>query len=305
MNRLLKFNFNVRQICLTAYKGLFLLKHLIVQPLSKEEIIDLFKNDEFAPFDISAENLRVILNSLKELGCKIPKPDLKNDYKYVLEKNPFSLNLTKEEVKLINRLRKNLKVDLDTVLGLNSFINTLCLNIADSEIKESLKNHNYLTEIKPSLIGELKKCCESKSNVILDYISGRKLTKLEMQTYFLKYEKGRLYVWGYSPKYDDISYLRVDKIKGITATDKNFFKNYDNFTIRYKMYNPNYILEEYETEVERKENEIIIDYQVQNRFSAIQKFLEKGSDCKIISPKSFKTEFIQTLKLIKEGYKNE
>lgn len=70
MKALKKVNFNVGQICLTAYKGLFLLKYLIAKPLSKDKIINLFKNDYFAPLDISSENIRVIINSFKELAYR-------------------------------------------------------------------------------------------------------------------------------------------------------------------------------------------------------------------------------------------
>ena len=63
-------------------------------------------------------------------------------------------------------------------------------------------------------------------------------------------------------------------------------------------------LEENETLIENNENYLMIEYKVENKFKAVQKFLELGCDCKIISPDSFKKEFISILKSIKEVYKN-
>ena len=70
------------------------------------------------------------------------------------------------------------------------------------------------------------------------------------------------------------------------------------------MFDKNYFLDENESLVEKNDDEMIIDYKVENKFQAIQKFLELGCDCKIISPKSFKKDFVKTLKSIKEVYKN-
>ena len=170
---------------------------------------------------------------------------------------------------------------------------------------ENLKNYNILTDINPDFIKKLKECCNNKSIVILEYVSGKRLTKFEMETAFLKYEKNRLYIWGYSNKYNDFSYLRVDKIKSFEIIDKMPQKSHETGTIRYKMFNREYSLEKTETLVEKNENELIIDYKIENKFRAVQKFLELGSECKIISLESFKQEFILTLKEIRGGYEND
>ena len=307
MKNLERVIFNVKLICHSAYKGLFLLKYLLVKPLSKEEIFEVFKSDDLAPQDISTENIRVILNTLKGFGCKISKPLSKNDNKYELLEHPFCIKLNKKEIKLINKFRKNpaCKNTLDYALGLNSFVNTMCLMIQDNETKEALQNRNLLPEINISLINRLKQCCENKSTVLLTYLSGKKLSELKMETSFLKYEKDRLYVWGYIYKYNEIAYLRADKIKDIKIISNTQKPKEDLGTIRFKVFYPNYIVnEEVEKIVEEKENEITIDYKIENKFKAIQKFLEMGDNCKIISPESFKKEFIQIVKKIKEGYKN-
>ena len=131
------------------------------------------------------------------------------------------------------------------------------------------------------------------------------MSEFEMITSFLKYERDRLYVWGYSTKYKDFSYLRMDKIKSLKVLDKSSEKIYNNYCIRYEMFNKNYNPEENEIIIEEKENSLIIDCNIESKFYAIQKFLEMGCDCKIISPEPFKQEFLSTLKSLKEVYSDD
>ena len=304
MNSLRKVDFNVKYICLTAYKALLLLKYLIVQPLNKQEIFEIFENDEFIAQPLSSESLRVMINSLKELGCKISRPNPKNNYKYELLENPFSLSLSKDEINLIRRFRKKLvgKKDWHDILNTNSLIDKIALAVDNKEIKEFLENQKLLPEIDKTLISDIQKCCENKSTVLFEYLSGRKISNFEMITSFLKYERDRLYVWGYSKKYKDFSYLRMDKIKSFKILDKPSEKIYNNFSVRYEVFNINYNLQDNENLVERKTNSLVIDYNIENKFHAIQKFLEMGCECKIISPESFRQEFLLTLKSLKEVY---
>ena len=126
-----------------------------------------------------------------------------------------------------------------------------------------------------------------------------------MIPFFIKCEKDKLYVWGYSTKYEEISYLRIDKIKSFEIKEKSTNNIYKNTIIRYEMYDLNYELEPNEICVGKTDKSIIIDYISENNFNSIQKFLEKGSDCKILEPATFKKEFISVLKSIKEVYQNE
>ena len=307
MNKVRKVDFNVKYICLTAYKALLLLKHLITRPLNKELIFNIFDNDDFVSQPVSSENLRVMINSLKELGCEISRPNPKNNFYYELLKNPFSMNLTKEEINLLGKFRKKIigQNDYKDVLNTNSLFDKLCLAIDDEQTKEKFKNLKLLNDVSANLIEKVQQCCENKNTVIFEYISGKKLSEFEMITSFLKYERDRLYVWGYSQKYKDFSYLRMDKIKSLRILDKSAEKIYNNYTIRYEVYNKNYHLEKNEELMEEKDNSLIIDYKTENKFRAIQKFLEMGNECKIISPDYFKNEFISTVKSINEVYNDE
>lgn len=302
MNKPKKLNESVKHICCTAYRSLFFLKTLIKGPCNKEEFNDFFKNNLFCNQELSTEMFRVMFHTLKELGCEISST--KSNHRYELLYNPFSLKLNKNEINLINNLRKNFvkNNDLELSLHTNSLINTLSLVISDENTKESLKNYNILTEIHPRLIFQLKKYCKTKDKILLEYLSGTKIIEIELEASFLKLERDRLYLWGYSYKYKDYSYIRVDKIKKIKVVSKGENKEKTPVKILYRLYDLSYIAKENEKILKKDMNSLIIEYKIENKFKAIQKFLELGNTCEIISPNNFKNEFIQTIKNIQKVY---
>ena len=306
MGELKKNEFNFNYICVTAYRVLLLLKFLMVKSLTKQEIIKFLSEDEFVIQTINADTIRTMLNSLREVGCDFSRPTKTNGYKYKLIKNPFSLKLSESEIKIFNKFRKKIdsQRNINEILNLNSFIEKLCLIIDDENTIESLKSKGLLAGSNSDLIKQINICCKNKSRVIFKYLSHKRISDFEMITSFMRYEKDKLYVWGYSLKYNEFSYLRVDKIKSFEIKEKYTKENYKSLIIRYEMYDLNYELEPNEILVKKTDKSIIIDYKSESKFHSIQKFLEKGSDCKILEPSSFKEEFISVLQSIKEVYQD-
>lgn len=307
MNKLKKTDFNFNYICATAYRVLLLLKFLTIRGLTKQEITKLLAADEFVIQKINSETIRSMINSLKSVGCEISRPAKSNNYEYRIIKNPFLLSLSDNEIKLINKFRKKTlsKNDWKDIININSFIDKLCLVIDDKEIKEKLKNNKLLAEVDYSLIKRISICCKNKSRVIFKYLSHRKISDFEMITSFIKYEKNKMYVWGFSTKYNDFSYIRLDKIRSLEVKEKFSQKIYNKSVIRYEMFDKDYELEENEILVKTTDTSMIIDYKYESEFHSIQKFLEKGDTCRIIAPDLFKNKFISVLKSIKGVYKDE
>ena len=307
MKKIKKTDFNFNYICATAYRVLLLLKFLMVKGLTRKEIIECLEKDEFIVHKVNSEIIRTTLNSLKDVGCEISRPCKKNGFEYRLIKNPFSLKLSEAEIKLLNKFRKKsaIKNDLNEILNINSFIEKICLIIDDEDTIESLKSKGLLADADTDLIKQINICCKNKSLVVFKYLSHKKITDFEMVTSFLKYEKNKLYVWGYSTKYNEVSYIRVDKIKSFSVKEKFSQRDYEKSIIRYEMFDLNYELEPNEILVSKTDKSMIINYNAESKFHSIQKFLEKGSNCKILEPDSFKKEFISVLKSIKEVYSND
>ncbi len=304
MENLQQIDFIKKPVCLTAYKTFLLLKFLLRSPLEISKIIELFEKDPFIEDPLSIPNLRYLVKSLREIGCKIHKPILINNKKYILGENPFLITLDEDEIKLICKFKKNPyeKNDWKTILYTNSFINKICLIFNNKKDIHKLKNTDLLSTIDPKLIFDIEEFCKKRSTVVFKYHSGIRLCNMELVVSFLKYEKDKLYVWGYNPHFDDFSYLRVDKIRSYKVYKEYSPKILNGKVVRYKMFNKNYILNDNEVLIEDQPDGLIIDYKIGNNFHAIQKFLELGPNCKILSPESFKEDFLETLKLTKMRY---
>ena len=302
MNNLKKVEYNPKQVCTSAYKVLLFLKLLIFSPMSFEEINEFFQKDEILNTSVTKENLNIFRKTLKFFGCKINKPVLFNKFKYSLEECPFLVTLDKEEIDLINKFRQNPyeKNDWKTILFFNSFINKLCLVINKKSHIEKLKNCNALSNIDSNMVLELNECCKKRNFIVFRYKSGIKINNIEMATSFLKYERDKLYIWGFSPIYNDFIALRADKILSYKVYEEHSPKILHGSVIRYINFNKDYVPDENESFIEETPEGLIIDYKASNNFFAIQKFLEMGCDCKILSPEYFKRDFVNAVKSIQK-----
>ena len=121
-----------------------------------------------------------------------------------------------------------------------------------------------------------------------------------MATSFLKYERDKLYIWGFSPIYNDFVALRADKILSYKVYEEHSPKILHGSVIRYINFNKDYVPDENESFIEETPDGLIIDYKASNNFFAIQKFLEMGCDCKILSPEYFKRDFVNAVKSIQK-----
>lgn len=299
-----KSEFNLRYICLSAYKVLLLLKFLLYSPLTVQQIFEIFEKDAFVNQQPNKNALRLFSKSLRKIGCKIEKPTILNKNRYILNENPFLIDFNEDEINLLNKFRNNPyeKNNWKSILNSNSLINKICLIINNKSTIEKLKSENSLSQINPDTILELNELCKNRKTALFRYFSGLRLCNFEMITSFLKYENDKLYIWGFSPIFQELSYIRVDKIKKISTFDVISPKITNKEIIRYKIFNKNYIPNENEYIVEKTDEYLVIDYKILNYFHTIQYFLEKGDECKIISPEAFKSDVISIAEEIKKGY---
>jgi predicted DNA-binding transcriptional regulator YafY len=138
--------------------------------------------------------------------------------------------------------------------------------------------------------------------------------RLEFIPNYISLENKKLYLWGYNKKYNNHSYLRIDRIRKINLID--FFSQEKTqipaccggIIVKYRLKglsallyidNPNEIIIEKNQEPEYS---ITIKETVNNKFNFFQKVLSYGTDCKILSPKEIQIDFLNTLKKIKSEY---
>lgn len=304
----------------TGYRALFLLMKLLESPKTRDEILECFEKDIVIKSDLSKDTVTNTVNALKKAGCVISRPTQRTKNKYVLKSHPFSLCLSKENVEALLALRESIVTlcDWELLLHLNHLYAKISKLAPDNESRKRLLYEHPLKNINQKILKELLINASIKKHIVICYDSpeyGEE--ELYYTPEYVTFENRKLYIWGYNKKYEDFSYLRIDRIKkmnlmnflGENPEAEDFEK--PAIVARYKLKGLSammYIEETYEVIEEENPDEeypLTIKAVVNNKFNFLQRILAYGPDCLLISPSEIKEELLVKLKNIKKEYKGD
>lgn len=301
----------------TGYRALFLLLKLLESPKTRSEILECFKQDSVINSELTKDTVTNTINTLRKAGCVISRPNQRTNNKYVLTYHPFLPTLNEEQVNAINSIRQSVvdSGDWELLVSLNNFCFKLANLIPDISLKNNLLFSHPMRNINMKLFHELSNCCKEKKEINIKYFSSK-----NGEEYFsfipelITLEFGNLYVWGYSKKYKEYSYIRVDKIRAIGFSNFPYTRNNINdyeierFDVEFVLQGLSALLYEENSEdivVENIDNnKIKIKTSVNNKFSFYQKILSYGKDCEIISPDFARREILSIVQDMKKRYEN-
>lgn len=298
------------KIVLTGYRMITILKLLISGAKSTDEINTIFKNDSYIKKSVSNDMICLYINTLRQIGCDISRPSKSNNYKYVLNSHPF-------EFKISNKNSESITFILESLIRTDNweflidvcelFKETQALSSKDSDTN-FLRVISDILKIDKNLIKKLDYYCKKERLLLLEYNStSSELKKIKIIANKLFLENSKLYLWGYNQDLQEMQYLRIDRIKDIKLISIKDVKveNKNLRTAKYKLINEsarNFTPDENQKIIEKKENEIIIEEILTNKFKFIQKALLYADECIISEPSEIKEEIIQTLKELLSTY---
>lgn len=293
----------------TAFKTLLIFSLLIEAPRSYQDIIDYFESHDFINEKIAIDTLRVYINSLKRAGCVITKTKRAEGSKFVLVSHPFELTITDEQIKSLSKIYKGISktLDISELILLEKFLRKLDANIKNEKLTNTLAKVSILSGLNVKLLEDLFSCCRRKNQIVLSYNSPRSSnTKVEIICEKLGLENGKLYLYGTNLKHKQSSYFPVsriiciDEIKLIKTEDIKL----EELIVRYEIKSdyPELQLKEFEKLISTDNNKTIIEATHSNKFVLTQRILSFGSECKVLEPKSFVNEIVDTLKTMRAGY---
>lgn len=298
-------------ISLTGYRILFVLKLLLEQGRSVDELITLLQSNKYTNKSLSKDTVRIALNTIKSAGCKLSRPVKTNGFKYEVISHPFGLFLSDSETEFLFKLRQKIaeNISWEEILELNQlyekfFALTFNENQKLNEI-ETRPFANINNEVLNILINN--KLENKKINLIYNSPKNGE-ENLDVIYKKLKYNNEKLYLWCYIYKYKVNNYLNLEKVKSINSISvEDYYENNNTYEVIYKIYGESALTfqkKDYETIIEKTQDYITVKASVINDFWFIQRILLFGSDVKIISPEAFKEKMIDKIKQIKAGYKN-
>lgn len=118
-----------QNINISAYRVLFILLVLVrYRSLNLLELNRLLYENAMIGRGYNSDTLTKYINTLRELGCRIPRSTNRNDYSYELLKSPFPLTLEPAEVLVAKKLLAVLERQSDESLcqDYRAFLNALC-----------------------------------------------------------------------------------------------------------------------------------------------------------------------------------
>lgn len=293
----------------TALRSLFLLKLLIKRPMSSNEMKKILLKMPIFGSKISNDTILLTINNLIYAGCEIEMPSLKNSMKYSLISHPFKVDFDKDFPKIFNKIRNDLTeiVDLETILSLNNFYKKIADFTESDEVKRFFSNNAPLKGIDFELLSEIKKYLNKGYVLNLEYNSPNEgLENFEIIPEMLKYQDKRLYLWGYSLKHKNESYIRVDKIKKINSVNIKKMEQKPVFlTVKYKINRKIENLLDINDKIkiiDKTPSEIMLEEVVTNEFNFLQKISSYTIDAKILEPQSMVEKYLYLLRSIKGRY---
>ena len=159
----------LRQISLTGTRALLMVGLLMKAPRSLEDLRKAFIDLKIMEPEHSDDILRIDLNTLRTMGCEISRSSAKTGFKYVLQKHPFSLNITEEDVLLLKKIYKKIKDNsgISLLLKYDELFKKLAFHVANDEIREKLYGISVLKYFDVEKLNVLKNDCDNNSILTL------------------------------------------------------------------------------------------------------------------------------------------
>jgi predicted DNA-binding transcriptional regulator YafY len=290
---------------------------LLKSPKTRDELLDCLKKDIILKNECSKDSITNTINALRKVGCVISRPSLRTKNKYILKSHPFTKTLSKENIDALLTLRESITSlgDWQLLININNLYKKIANITTDKDSYEQLVYNHVLKNINLKILQELLISINLQKNLQITYYSPENgEERLEFIPNYISLENKKLYLWGYNKKYNNHSYLRIDRIRKINLID--FFSQEKTqipaccggIIVKYRLKGLSallYIDNPNETIIEKNQEpefSITIKETVNNKFNFFQKVLSYGTDCKILSPKEIQIDFLNTLKKIKSEY---
>lgn len=296
----------------TGFKSIIIFSLLLEGPKSYQELRAAIENHEYLHESVSIDTLRIYLNSLRKIGCKISKYTKDGITRYSIDSHPFELKITKEQAQSIIKVFKAIyqSIDISDLLSLQKFFDKFSNFITNEDLKIKLKNISPLHNINPEIIQDLMTYSGSNTEIIIYYnslTSGKKNINIIVDK--LEVSNGKLYLYGISSEHKNYSSFLVSRIIKITGINlKKSDLKIPVYQIGYEVRtipNEKFELENNEKIINKNSEKIHVEITSPNKFGIMQRIMSLSPNCKILYPQDFKKEFIDNLTKMKEGYLEE
>lgn len=298
------------QISLTGIRSLVLLGLLVVAPRSLEEIREAFLSYKILEPSHSNDILRIDINTLKAMGCKISRASIKTNYKYVLYEHPFGLKIKEEDIKVLKRVYKHIKnsADINLLIQFDDLFKKIASYVFEQEMKEALLGISFLKHYDAEMIKNLVKDCEQGLTLEIEYRkpTAKNETVKEIVAQKVVYKNDQIYLYGFDLDKKESVILNIKRFLRIIS--KTLIKGtieQKTTIVKFKLYDFGIdALESTEKILDSDKDGYIVEGYYYNEFLAIQRMLSFGKNCTVLEPIELREKIVEKLKEMRKVYGN-
>jgi predicted DNA-binding transcriptional regulator YafY len=295
-------------INISAYRVLFILLMLVrYRSLNTVELNRLLVENPMIGRPYNSETLTKYINTLREVGCRIPRSTNRNDYSYELLKNPFPLCLEPSELEVARKLQVLLAMQPDELLyqDYQNFLQQLFW-VADAPAWPM-----FSQEAESTLCPELTKRCDQLSayrrycqeafTLEMRYLSQEQEEHLLIEPHEVIERDGQFLLLGLDKQSQQQRLLDVDHIVSVRQLPSKNQRPASQTTVVFALYGrlaKSYRLYPNEKIVFHTAEELRIRTKVSDTTGLMFRLMKYGASCQILSPDSLRETVRQHVSLI-------
>lgn len=294
----------------TGFKSILIFSLLLDGPKSYDDLKKSIQNHIYLNETISIDALRIYINSLREIGCKISRTSKNGITRYSIDSHPFELKITDEQTKSIIKVYKAISnsIDLSDLMAFQSFFEKISPFVQNEDLKMKLQKISPLKNINQQIIKDLIEYSKNKNEITILYNSpaSKKKKNIDILVDKLSINNQKLYLYGYNSEHKNYSGFLVSRILKIVSVNLKKPKlQCPEFIVGYELSKEpgdNLELLNCEKIVKNEDNKIIIEITSKNKFDIIQRIMSYSNKCKVLYPEEFKSDILSCLNKMKEDY---
>ncbi len=293
-----------QNINISAYRVLYILLVLVhYRSLNVHELNRFLYENPLIERGYNTETLTKYINTLREVGCEIPRSSNRNEYSYELLRSPFPLSLEPEELAVAEKLLELLAEQPDELLY-NDYRELLehldwALHSPDNRRLNGtapLAGQNPLfptLEARRQSLHTLRRYCKDAFTLLLSYRhdDGQTIEML-LEPHELMEQGKRLYLLGLEPSAQEQIMLDADRIESIWQLPSKSKHRPTQTTVVFALYGrlaKSYRPYPGEKTIYRTDEELRIKTKVTEPIGLMNRLMKYGASCQVVSPDSLRT----------------
>jgi len=302
---------DLNQISLTGVRAITMIGLLMTKPHSLEEIREKFIDYKIMNPSHSDDILRIDLNTIKSMGCEVSRSSPKTEYKYVLSKHPFGINISSEDITMLKKSFDKIKsvCDIPTLLKYDKLIKKIAEHITNEKTKEEFMGISPIIGYNSDLINDLNIDCKFKNTIELMYKkpTSKSYSKKRLIAQELLMRNNKIYLFGYDSSINKTGMFNTKRISKILSREltQNIPEN-QNYAIKFVIKDFGLeLLSNEEKVVGEQDNGMLVAGTYFNRFIAFQRVMSLGPKCVVKEPLEFKNLIVSKLKEMRTLYEKK